>query len=41
MGATRTFLWSLREGWGLRVAWANFRFTLGYRVGGFTSASTD
>jgi hypothetical protein len=24
--------------WGFRVAWANLRFKLGYRVGGFTSA---
>ena len=28
----------IRE-WGLAVAWHNFRFKLGYRIGGFTSAS--
>lgn len=32
-----TFLRDARR-WGLRVAVSNLRFSLGYRVGGFTSA---
>jgi hypothetical protein len=32
-----TFINELRE-WGLGTAWHNFRFRLGYRIGGFTSA---
>jgi hypothetical protein len=27
--------------WGLGTAWHNLRFTLGYRIGGFTSAQRD
>ena len=34
----RTFIHDARE-WGVKIAWSNFRFQLGYRIGGFTSAS--
>ena len=33
----KTFIRDMRE-WGLATAWHNARFTLGYHIGGFTSA---
>jgi hypothetical protein len=35
--AMRIFFSDVRK-YGLLVAWWNFRFNLGYRIGGFTSA---